>query len=70
MAALRYHSKGLLPAGAEVIVGPYKVLEKIKHDELVSIEGADEAETTDDASTAEAEAEAEAETAAPQPADT
>jgi HlyD family secretion protein len=57
-----------LEEGAEVIVGPYKVLERIKHDELVSIEGADEAETTDDASTAEAEAEAE--TAAPQPADT
>ncbi len=30
-----------LAEGDEVVVGPYKVLESIEHDELVKIEGAD-----------------------------
>ena len=33
-----------LDEGAEVIVGPYKVLEQIKHDELVKLEEKDEAD--------------------------
>jgi HlyD family secretion protein len=49
-----------LDVGDVVITGPFKVLESIKHDELVSIEGEKDAETTE-----QTETDTDAETSAP-----